>query len=384
MEPPTKRRKAAGCGDAYGAACYAELYEPQRRETATRILRDDSPLFSEPDDLEASGKLRESRRATTLSLPRLGKCSSSPDIRDSICLIAPPEVRTHGRKSLQDVADPALSGSSRTRSRSRHSTKSLRFDVPKIGFGETAPQPRWVVVPSTSTPLDIYRASKLEEGRKLPELDWKFESGPPSGWKCLSRDQLLIQAHMWLINQLADPITRDRFRIAIARGPHAKLVENMEDPLPPFPAAYGGFGGHFLGRSKSMPEELPRSPNYSYPNYERPSLAARLDKPSGASNRAAGFFAHVKDAFGITRLPPPDLECQRLRSVSDDGSLERRHKEDALECALERRRVARQESTLQDDIQAPPREYKCLWFVVVLLLLAIFLCLFLYAFGIIK
>lgn len=256
--------------------------------------------------------------------------------------------------------------------------------MPKIGFGETAPQPRWVVVPSTSSPLDLYRASQVEEGQKLHSLDWKFESGPPSAWKGLSREQLILQAHLWLINQLADPITRDKFRIAIARGPHAKLVENMEDPLPPLPAAYGGFTGHFLGRSKSMPEEAPRSPNYSYPNYERPSVAARIDNPTGDSRRAGGFIAQMKGAFGITSLQPADLESQRLGSVSDDGSLDRRYKEEAVDRALGRRPAPRQDSALDDDAQAPRGKYRCLWLLVVLLLLAIFLCLFLYSFGIIR
>lgn len=164
----------------------------------------------------------------------------------------------------------------------------------RILFGEASPPPRWVCVDACSLPAaaqimalrDPNNTAKMVKPPVLPigtvydnsararrppggmgVLAWSFDPGPEHKQGGPKYDMLYMHAYKSLEGALSDPMVRDQLRDMIRKGSLARTVSNVDDPLPPLPPPPMGYD------ASSPPVDI--QPEYSYPNYERPSLARR-------------------------------------------------------------------------------------------------------------
>ncbi|XHF97506.1 hypothetical protein AWENTII_001090 [Aspergillus wentii] len=170
----------------------------------------------------------------------------------------PPQVK------IDDRASPFPKGPApwRPKKEPARTPSPAKLTGPKICFGDSAEQPRWLIEP---IPREVERqhpvegfpdsqltsASSVTLGRPMrpfadrlahhhPEsnmLQWRFDAGDPSGWNGFKSDQLYEYAYKYLENSLGLPIIRAHIRAAIMSGPHSAIVPKDEDPLPDLPPA---------------------------------------------------------------------------------------------------------------------------------------------------
>ncbi|KAJ5608966.1 hypothetical protein N7528_009533 [Penicillium herquei] len=289
-----------------------------------------------------------------------------------------------------------------------HATDSLGpGDWPEIYFGQSGPMPRWRLREVAEDPpngrdlhKDLIRTHKKrthirnvdqddhpKSGNSsvgLGTLCWIFEPGPSTLWKGLSQEQLYEFAYLGLVDALNDFRSRDMIRATIKR---AKLesIFNVEDPLPPPPPPpsvtyFGPRAG--VAEWPKVPLQMKGRFDYHYAHrYFRPSMAVRegsntLPKTYSKTDQMRFHMkgtlrnaGDVCDSFDPTGALPQE-------SVFGSGN----GRKSSLSKEWDPEKDAR------EDFNRNPRlgEYKLLYFLVVIIILSMFLCLFLYAFGIVR
>ncbi|KAL2826964.1 hypothetical protein BDW59DRAFT_160543 [Aspergillus cavernicola] len=158
--------------------------------------------------------------------------------------------------------------------------------LPRIYLGDASPTPRWLIKPvisSSEIGQDLSRQSSGPSGSRLPPLGrlcWEFDPGP---YARHGQNEALLRnyAYRYLLNSLCDPIVREEMRDLIWNGPHAAIVVHVEDPLPiPPPPAHikDQKPSRYVDLPPPISDDAPDEYNFEYPDYSRPSLAARAAK----------------------------------------------------------------------------------------------------------
>ncbi|OJJ51423.1 hypothetical protein ASPZODRAFT_383614 [Penicilliopsis zonata CBS 506.65] len=238
---------------------------------------------------------------------------------------------------------------------------------PLVQFGENAYPPRWFVVQALPQAKGEGRNGEdASEKKGLAQLKWKFDPGPKDRWQGYTKSQLVTYAWNELEEALGNPKMKDKLAGAIRAGVLGYLVENTEDPMPPVPPAPARH--EFVAEQLAVIKWASPTPNPSMRDFERPSLAARpgsnLQKlrTMGESAPGSQYSGGLVPKLGDTQSPN-DIN---------------------KEAALAKTSVLRQEVLADDGQPQPAGKYRCLWFIVVTLLMGILLSLFLYSFGIIR
>jgi hypothetical protein len=261
--------------------------------------------------------------------------------------------------------------------------------------------------------------TSLDSTIGLGGVKWSFEPGDDEkAWKGLTKNQVIEFMYRSTEEILRDWLARDQLRDSISKGPYAKQVEYVEDPLPQLPqqTRRGNFlqaqyGKHPLADAQTRFENS----HWFWKDYTRPSVAMRPGKTTTAPPPLAQrLLAHMREVIDIeddigdihdtsseddngpprglgggfgggpgtllrrsprrSAIPPPPKVASR------EGSKEG----DPMEMDPEQGPDPMDTSEDGDGRTARVGEYKCVWFGVIVLVLSMFLCLFLYSFKIIR
>jgi hypothetical protein len=260
--------------------------------------------------------------------------------------------------------------------------KDWHTNIPPISFGENAPVPRWRFASDPTKPAqgkdlekDLVRTvagksvidgvasgshpRSFDSSIGLGGLKWVFDPGLPANTSNLLHGEKLYEmAHNYLTDALQNPISRTQMRREIANGPLWPKVCNVEDPLPPPPERpktnfYTDYRADYRDPNAQVESD----------DYKRaaPKPRARGSTPAEvkATTHADRLLYHEQGADGPLHLADP----RKILGIEHDSSDDEGRKEGKI---------------------AKIGEYKCVWLCVILLVLSMFLCLFLYSFGIIK
>jgi len=245
----------------------------------------------------------------------------------------------------------------------------------------------------------------------LGGLLWNFEPGnDPANWQGLTRDQAIELMYRSLEEVLEDWVSRDQLRDAISKGPLAKKVENTKDPLPalPQPTTKGNFpnqyGRHPLADAHMKSEDS----HYLWEDHTRPGQAIRPranNDPKLLKFLAQRLFAYMKgimekedDVDDLHDLSSEGDNVPQGPRISPRGFPNRAAKEVTKEASKEGDPIEVDPPLADPELGPDPMdttedgggrtarvgEYKCVWFCVIVLILSMFLCLFLYSFKIIE
>lgn len=257
-----------------------------------------------------------------------------------------------------------------------------RHNMPPISFGENAPVPRWRFASDTTKPAqgkdlekDLIRTvagksiidgvasgshpRSFDSSIGLGGLKWVFDAGllanPPN---LLHGEKLYEVAYDCLTEALQNPISRMQMKREIANGPLWPKVCNVEDPLPPPPKRPNTNFYPEFRKDYRDPKARHEDDEFKRPV---PVPRARGSTPAGgkAPTYADRLLYHDKGADGPLHQADPG----KIFGIESDSSEDEGRKEGKI---------------------AKIGEYKCVWLCVILLVLSMFLCLFLYSFGIIK
>lgn len=255
-------------------------------------------------------------------------------------------------------------------------------NIPQISFGENAPVPRWRFASSTIKPprgkdlkKDLIRTvagksvidgltseshpRSFDSSIGLGGLQWVFDPGLPAiSPNMVHGRELYEMAYNCLIGALQNPISRAQMKREIANSSLWPEVCNVEDPLPPPPKRpkttfYTGYRKDDKG-----PQARREADDYKRPvpiPRARGSTPAEDSEPTYADR----LLYHDKGAGG----PLQQADPRKVLGFESDNSEDEGRKDGKI---------------------AKIGEYKCVWLCVILLVLSMFLCLFLYSFGIIK
>ncbi|KAL3489115.1 hypothetical protein BJX62DRAFT_165370 [Aspergillus germanicus] len=339
-----------------------------------------------------------------------------------------------GQDSQQGTATPA---------RTERSTSSP-VCMPKIYLGDASPAPRWLIRPADpENKQDSSRESSVSSGSRLPplgKLRWEFDPGMRSEHG-LDEAWLRDYAYQYLLNSLCDPVVRDEMRDLIWNGPHAPTVAHVEDPLPvppPPPHFKDKKLLDYLSLRRPISASAPDDYYFTYPGYERPRLAARVrtkgdvkTDAEGADTNADPFSTDCDDlsdweptsnqdrshanselaskSYASTRrssastivIPSTRTRTDTGRSwysgvsastrtrtstgSSSHSGISASSKEFSKHADSEASDSAGYHPSSDDDDQhISSGQYKWVWILLTVLILSMFLCLFLYAFGILR
>ncbi|KAL2803390.1 hypothetical protein BJX63DRAFT_436989 [Aspergillus granulosus] len=315
--------------------------------------------------------------------------------------------------------------------------------MPKIYLGDASPAPRWLIRPADpESKQDLSGESSISSGSKLPplgKLRWEFDPGMHSKHG-LDEAWLRGYAYQYLLNSLGDPVVRDQMRDLIWNGPHAPTVAHVEDPLPvppPPPHFKDKKPSDYVSLRQPISASAPDDYYFMYPAYERPSLTARVRTKADIKSEAEGAGSN-DDPFSTDADDSSDWETSsdqdRLRATSVPGpnyqlvsdiASTRRSSASTIICtntgrswhscitATARTRTGTEFSSHSsisvspkelskspgiEDSDSPgynpscdddgrhirPGQYKWVWVFLTVLILSMFLCLFLYVFGILR
>lgn len=246
--------------------------------------------------------------------------------------------------------------------------------LPKIYLGDASPTSRWLIRRANpeagqhaSPRSSVSSSSRLSQ---LGQLRWEFDPGPPATHG-QDESRLRDYAYQYLLNSLCDPIVRDEMREMIWNSFYAPTVAHVEDPLPippPPPHFKDQRPLDYVNLRPPISASNPDDYHFMYPGYERPSLAARAYQSnctpviSHSSRGSNGSYISTRSSIGES--------SRTSSSVSTDP----------------KDYIPEYHDVLNDDNthHFGPSEYKWIWIVLTVLILAMFLCLFLYAFGILQ
>ncbi|KAL4979346.1 hypothetical protein BDW66DRAFT_168982 [Aspergillus desertorum] len=200
---------------------------------------------------------------------------------------------------------------------------------PRVYLGDNAPTPRWLIRPvrpaighgpahysfpesdSVSASSGYSSASSTSRLPPLGRLRWEFEPGPAAKH---GQDEARLReyAHRYLQNSLRDPIVREEMRDMIWNSRSAPVVMNVEDPLPippPPPHFENERPSNYVTLREPISASYPDVYHFMYPDYSRPSLAARAfehqytftdRKSSVGSQNSADFNGSSSTSSSIT------------------------------------------------------------------------------------
>ncbi|KAJ5808572.1 hypothetical protein N7474_009841 [Penicillium riverlandense] len=217
---------------------------------------------------------------------------------------------------------------------------------PKVGFGDEAPYPRWLV---TKNP-EINGSSGLFETQILSEqlssvvsssssktnldgglhgLIWVFDAGPSSGWNNLKKDQLYEYAYKCLEDALGNPSSREHFRFAVTNL-FPTFITNVSDSLPLMPTAPKTC---YLGTQPGLHEIIEAPTNldhatYYFAKYSRPVMAVSLARPglhareSHLQTMAIKMFHNMKGTLAplITESEPDEMSILNVNSTASQST----------------------------------------------------------------
>ncbi|KAL4884649.1 hypothetical protein BJY04DRAFT_168533 [Aspergillus karnatakaensis] len=256
---------------------------------------------------------------------------------------------------------------------------------PKIYIGDDAPTPRWLIRPAaTEKPAQGQKSrSRSASSAPLGKLRWEFDPGSPDTHG-QDPKKLRVYAHQYLRNCLCDPIVRFQLRQSIRCGQYAETIQDVDDPLPVPPPP-----PHFKNQKPTPTDYVSlRSPlsaaapdafHFNYLNYQRPPLARRPHPgPSSVPSRESSPQAY--HSFTEENAPANDQPYQ----ASNDGS--RGRASTSSSGSSNAKEYSKYLPVLEDDDHhhLKPGEYKWIWILLTVLILGMFLCLFLYVFGILR
>ncbi|GES58312.1 hypothetical protein ATEIFO6365_0004046300 [Aspergillus terreus] len=252
----------------------------------------------------------------------------------------------------RDVKRPPILGAGHM-----SSTKTRYPD--HIGFSYLSKPPRWVIMPVT----------KRKPGDPDQPLQWVFDSGEAIGSSELRQSEVYKIGYKYLQDAYADPVFRNNVRSEIRTGPFALKVADVEDPLPLLPPPPPGH--------KYAPPAGTHSTVEYFRGYERPVLATRpgqyAPETGSPSPTSDGYSATLSDGFSTNtfdRAKSLDTRYSGSSDLEDQRSQTGTH--------------PRYDEGADDGPILHAGEYKWLWFLVTFLVLGMFLCLFLYAFKVIR
>ena len=312
-------------------------------------------------------------------------------------------------RGLQKVQDPAHSD--QISLKLPHPPISLGDRVwPRIGYGDDTSMPRWRVTPDNVDPatgrdlapflIRTRPAETIIRGLApdahprshdstlgLGGLVWTFDSGIETGWNGLDAEQLYEYAFRCLEEALKDPTCREQFRIAIRNGSYLESISNVEDPLPPLPPSpktnhFGrGYGLQAIEHSGADVNGV----KYHFPkDYKRPYMTMKAPSKHPLTSR---MFHHQKGTMG----PAVDSYEKGSAATTFNAGKQGSHPESNVtkQSPLSQEYDPAKAVTGEAYAHAGGRiarlgGCKLVWFGVVLLVLGVFLCLFLFSFNIIK
>lgn len=215
---------------------------------------------------------------------------------------------------------------------------------PKVGFGDEAPYPRWLVtknpedsgssglletqlLPKKLFPVASSSSAETKLGGALRGLVWVFEAGPSSGWNKLDEDQLYEYAYKCLEDALSHPISRELFRFAVTNL-FPTFTTNVSDSLPLMPTApktcYLGTQPGLHGIIEA-PTNLGQA-TYYFAKYSRPVMAVSLARPgphardSHLQIMATKMFHNMKETLEPLRTESEPDETSILADYNSRGS----------------------------------------------------------------
>jgi hypothetical protein len=307
--------------------------------------------------------------------------------------------------------------------------KDLSLDLIKKAPGKwvipgTAPAGDFRLDPSHPRYRPEYKVpTSLDSTIGLGGLKWSFEPGDDEkACKGLTKNQVIEFLHRSTEEILSDWLARDQLRDSISKGPYAKQVENVEDPLPPLPRQthrgnflQAQYGKHPLADAQTRFENS----HWFWKDYNRPSLAVRPgETPTAPPLLAQRLLAHMREVIEmeddigdicdtsseddngppsglgggpsggpgggpgalLRRSPRRSAKSPSPKVAAKEGSKEG----DPMEMDPEQGPDPMDTTEDGDGRTARVGEYKCVWFGVIVLVLSMFLCLFLYSFKIIR
>ncbi|KAL2868367.1 uncharacterized protein BJX67DRAFT_380171 [Aspergillus lucknowensis] len=285
--------------------------------------------------------------------------------------------------------------------------------MPKIFLGDASPAPRWLIraVDSEADQGPVPRQSSISGGSRLPPLGrlrWEFDSGS-SDKHGLDEAWLCDYAYQYLVNSLGDPIVRDQMRDLIWNGPHAPTVAHVEDPLPippPPPHFKEKKTLDYVTLQPPISATAPDDYYFMYPGYSRPPLATRPWKKR-ATDTNAESAARESDSYvtATTEFSPcssgdhnhgyesrSGSVCRAKSGISANARTRASTSSSMSISPQDSKHTSGQDSDSpgyhpssdDDDRHVSSGEYKWVWFLLTILILGMFLCLFFYAFGILR
>lgn len=226
---------------------------------------------------------------------------------------------------------------------------------PQVDFGEDGTYPRWVIVP-----VPQQGNQQLPKAPGSRNLMWKFEPGPQSGWRGLTQEQLYEWAYNWHRFNIDDPEQREGMIRYLQKGPLKELVKGIAQPLPPLPDPPAT---NFYMTPPIRPPPAPNDPVcWSYNGYARPTTGIWQGMFSRGFNPAQQGKGDEEDQ--LSGIGPYGNKYGAYRPSEEAGPSKPLGFDDGQEPAV--------------------GEYKWIWFLVIILVVSMFLCLFLYVFKIIK
>ncbi|KAJ5240151.1 hypothetical protein N7468_004770 [Penicillium chermesinum] len=313
-------------------------------------------------------------------------------------------------------------------------TESLRDAAgdrkwPAIFFGDDAPLPRWKLVALANPPdaddLEHQLITTYDDKTHIPgvhrgshpmsydgkiglgALDWELEYGPESGFNGFSKEEVYEVAFRCLVDATYDFLCREEIRAWISRQKWFH-VANVDDPLPPIrhPPKLTLFGRarrkdsgvYFpnfepLGKNGRLFDDfdrptlcLDRGTNQTRPKSPSPSNQRRrpprdplIEMMLKNENTTLVAPGKVSSSFNPTHDSP---QPQPPSSPVLPPKAGQPHS--AALSNVERGSSGRSDRPQQGGRLAEICEYKCVSFSVILLILSMFICLFLYGFNIIN
>lgn len=440
-EPPLKRLKSASSDTRSHSSgslpTTVHLEDVPRAQT--RPPRIDTTMRSGvPFQQETSGPpLTPAMRATNLKTisPQVSPTSVPLPWNEQFASTSPRSLgertlsmsqsQTPRQQTIQFAEDPFTRTNKRNINFSHNPPRPHR----EINIGTAAPPPRWVLVedaPAQQDPSAWEEKSRARLARgksigrqsaasaepetqpgtsarwdqELRKLRWQFEPGSPSARGELSEAGWQEAAWRRLEEALRDPKIRQELREKISVGPLDNTIYSLEDPLPPMPPAPTFSGAQV--RKPSIPESSAslstmKESTYYYPDYDRPSLAVQpgtyAPGRGGPASMARRALDQMRTAIALwTNNNTPRRGSETAPMISHSNSEERRSKEARRPPQSSQNYLTtdeeRQQQLVENDYseyqEEPMGKYKYLWFTVVFLFLAMFCCLFLYSFKIIR
>ncbi|GLI72799.1 hypothetical protein PoHVEF18_000983 [Penicillium ochrochloron] len=267
----------------------------------------------------------------------------------------------------------------------------------------------------------------------LGDLKWNFDPGPASVWGNLTGQELYAHAHSLLIEALGCGHSRRQLGDAIRNEQYASFIANVEDPVPPPPrldpsgavAPLSSTFNRILASTKALKAqnqtfsdgdkterpELKYQPEQDMPNKEKDlPIAAVMKKNMKGTLGPVDQQDPSLDPVAEPKVPKAKATKKRLptrtkatkkrtKKAAVKGGKQQTHKGAGAQDIGSEQKLVSIPSSLHRNVWVPPLarrsagdggkiarigEYKCVCFVVILMILSMFLYPFPYTFKMIR